>query len=342
MIIMGYSMKLSVRIQAVFFAAVVLLLACSGNVIAADRIITEKGTCSPLVSFQVVTEAVSVSVWEAQEILPFGLTPSNIKGRGIWDAANSTITWGPFPGGVNRLLSYEITGTPDTYTLSGTLTFDGTPETIAGETEAEIKCTIPLGQTATPEVSPPSGAVVPHSVTITCVTTGARIRYSLNGSVPYPAFDDDDILTSFTYDGTPLSLTSKTSLRVKAFNENMTDSNVVSVLYPEPAPEPSGSVVRTITDNDTCTPLLTLDAAPAASVKSYAVTDYLPVGVTPVNISDDGIFDMDLGTVKWGPFNDNSVRSLTYEVSGPDLSHEIRGIASFDGTRGDTTCDVRP
>jgi len=43
--------------------------------------------------------------------------------------------------------------------------------------------------------------------------------------------------------------------------------------------------------------------------------------------------------VKWGPFFDHNVRTLTYEVSGVDAVYTLAGVGSFDGASKTTVGD---
>ncbi len=57
-------------------------------------------------------------IWSVYEYLPTSLTPTNITGPNAnWDPASSTIDW--YRKGVGQTLTYTVTGTPGSYTLSG-------------------------------------------------------------------------------------------------------------------------------------------------------------------------------------------------------------------------------
>ncbi|MHB9134697.1 MAG: chitobiase/beta-hexosaminidase C-terminal domain-containing protein, partial [Armatimonadota bacterium] len=80
-----------------------------------------------------------------------------------------------------------------------------------------------LPQVATPVFSPASAFFYPSvPVTITCATSGATIRYTTDGSEPTS--------TSAVY-STPLTLTSTTTLKAKAFLTSFADSQVGSGLF---------------------------------------------------------------------------------------------------------------
>ncbi len=77
---------------------------------------------------------------------------------------------------------------------------------------------------------------------------------------------------------------------------------------------------------------VTLKAAPASTTGSYAVEETPPAGWTVSNISNDGTLYS--GVIKFGPFYDNTSRTLTYDVTPPaaETGDKIfSGTASEDG-----------
>lgn len=79
---------------------------------------------------------------------------------------------------------------------------------------------------------------------------------------------------------------------------------------------------------------VTINVTPATGVASYAVEDTPPPGWVGTNISNSGVWDPANLKVKWGPFFDNTARTLTYQVTPPTGTSGARtfsGIASFDG-----------
>lgn len=76
---------------------------------------------------------------------------------------------------------------------------------------------------ATPTCYPAGGSYnTPQSVTCECATAGATIRYTLNGS--------DPTSTSPVYSA-PISITTSSSLRIKAFKAGMNPSSTTSAYY---------------------------------------------------------------------------------------------------------------
>jgi len=79
---------------------------------------------------------------------------------------------------------------------------------------------------------------------------------------------------------------------------------------------------------------VTVETTPNDQTLSYAVEDTPPAGWGVSGISDGGVFDAVHGKVKWGPFFDNTPRTLTYTLTPPDPSSgpaSFAGTASFDG-----------
>lgn len=94
---------------------------------------------------------------------------------------------------------------------------------------------------ATPTFSPAGGTFTSaQSVTLSCTTAGATIRYTTNGNDPTEAS------TAFVA-GTPIVISSTTTIKAKAFKDGMTASGVVSATYtittaPDPNPDPDPTV----------------------------------------------------------------------------------------------------
>ena len=81
----------------------------------------------------------------------------------------------------------------------------------------------PPTRVSTPTFSPPAGAFsLAQNVTISCATSGATIRYTIDGSEPS---------SSSTAYATPISVSMTTTIKAKAFVSGMIDSNTISVVY---------------------------------------------------------------------------------------------------------------
>jgi hypothetical protein len=94
---------------------------------------------------------------------------------------------------------------------------------------------------------------------------------------------------------------------------------------------------------------VSINTTPESSVFSYAVEDVPPSGWTVSNIDNGGTWDAANKKVKWGPFFDNTVRTLSYMATPPNVATGMQvfaGIASFDGVgsaiSGATTVNPTP
>lgn len=82
-----------------------------------------------------------------------------------------------------------------------------------------------LSTVATPTFSPAGGTFTSaQSVTLSCSTTGATIRYTTNGNDPTEAS------TAFVAD-TPIAVSSTTTIKAKAFKDGLTASEIASATY---------------------------------------------------------------------------------------------------------------
>lgn len=117
------------------------------------------------------------------------------------------------------------------------------------------------GKIATPVFSPVGGAYTgAQSVSISCSTSGATIRYTTNGAEPTSS--------STLYTGSISVTTGTTTIKAKAFASGMTDSDTASATYtiqPTPTPTPTASPVPTATPSPSPTPTAT--PIPTASPK---------------------------------------------------------------------------
>lgn len=75
---------------------------------------------------------------------------------------------------------------------------------------------------------------------------------------------------------------------------------------------------------------LTVHLGPAANTRCQAVEVRLGRGARVSGISDEGQWDPETGTLRWGPFLDDSVRALKAVVAGMDPT-VLSGTGSFDG-----------
>jgi hypothetical protein len=128
------------------------------------------------------------------------------------------------------------------------------------------------GVVATPAFSPGAGSYSgSQSITITCGTSGATIRYTLDGSEPSSS--------SAVYSG-PISVSSTTTVKAKAFKSGMTQSDTASVTYTINIPDNMRELTLSLIGSGSITP--------APGVHTYANGAEVPVQATP---STKWVFD---------------------------------------------------
>lgn len=87
-----------------------------------------------------------------------------------------------------------------------------------------------------------------------------------------------------------------------------------------------------------------LRADPPEGTFAYAVEDRPPTGWRVSEVSDDGAFDIVNGKVKFGPFLDDSARTLKYRLTPPSTAtgaFEFTGSSSVNGATYPITGDSR-
>ena len=182
----------------------------------------------------------------------------------------------------------------------------------------------------TPVLAPAPNGIFPVDVTMSCATTGAVIHFTTDGTEP------DE--SAAVYAG-PVHLDTITLVRARAFRAWSVPSGTVTVLYGDEQPASGTSLGRTITDSGKPLPLVQIAVHPGAAVKCYGVSEVLPAGLTPLEVSDGGVFSAATRTVRWGPFLDAQWRTLSFRLGGPVGSYELSGSGSFDGFSQETTGD---
>ena len=297
------------------------------------RAVAGSGTFLPTISVTATPQG-SVSCYSLTETVAAGLTPYEFGPDAVWNETNRTLKWGPFTDGASRMVTYKLSGPSAIYTLAGQGSFDGLPATTTGTTAVTVDLTT-MPVVATPVIAPTPNGVFPVNVTISCATTGAVIHCTTDGSEP------DE--SAPVYAG-PLQLQTITLVRARAFRAWSVPSVTVSVLYGDEQPAAGTSLGRTIAGNGTTSPLVQIAVTPGASVRCYAVSEVIPAGLTPSQITGNGVFSTGTRTIRWGPFLDAQARTVSYRLSGADGSYTLRGAGSFDGfgieTPGDQVVTV--
>jgi hypothetical protein len=121
-----------------------------------------------------------------------------------------------------------------------------------------------------------------------------------------------------------------------------TNAPVVSLLASKAKPEAAAAVKTSLDVKRTVAASyranqavpVTVAVGPTDDTKAYAVVETPPTGWTVRNISHEGRWDDKNRKIKWGPFFDQTARTLTYEaVPGPSATGaaDFAGRGSFDG-----------
>ena len=188
--------------------------------------------------------------------------------------------------------------------------------------------TAPL-QVAAPTFSPGAGTYSDSvTVSLSCATSGATIRYTMDGSEP---------TSSSAVYSSPLTLTSATTVKAKAFKDGMTDSEVASATYAVSAPSqvaapsfspPGGTYSGSVSVSFSCS-------------TSGAVIRYTTDGSEPTSSSTAYTASVTLTTtttVKAKAFKsdmtDSDTASATYSISSSGSNNTIRVSVASDGTEG--------
>lgn len=131
----------------------------------------------------------------------------------------------------------------------------------------------PIETVATPTFSPAGGTyTTAQSVTLSCATSGAIIRYTTNGSDP---------TSSSTACSGPITVSATTILKAKAFKSGMADSGIASATYTIS----STSQVATPTFSPAGGTYSTAQSVTISSATSGATIRYTTDGTTPTSSS---------------------------------------------------------
>ncbi|HYG73815.1 MAG TPA: chitobiase/beta-hexosaminidase C-terminal domain-containing protein [Planctomycetota bacterium] len=286
------------------------------------------------------------------------LTP--FRGTAPAKVATPTISpnGGSFTGSTSVTLACATTGATIRYTLDGstpsatstaytaalTISSSATLKARAfksGMTDSDtasaaFTITAPA-KVATPTISPNGGSFTGStSVTLACATTGATIRYTLDGSTPSA--------TSTAYTAA-LTISSSATLKARAFKSGMTDSDTASAAFTITAPPPAQSVASfTLVNAETGQPIsgfdplpnnatLDLSALPTRKLNIRANTSPATVGSVGFNLDGNANYH----TENVAPyFLAGDTGSWTPAVGSHTLSATPYTSSSRGGTAGTT------
>ncbi len=204
-----------------------------------------------------------------------------------------------------------------------TVTCYGDTFTISGGTET----------VATPSFSPAGGTYsTAQSVTISSATSGATIRYTTNGS--------DPTSSSTVYTG-PITISTTTTLKAKAFKSGLADSGIASATYTissasqvaTPTFSPAGGTYSSAQS-------VTISCATSGATIRYTTDGTTPTSSSPVYsgpISISSTKTVKAYATKSGMTN-SAVASATYTINSsgypawaPNTAYSIGAIVSYGG-----------
>jgi hypothetical protein len=285
---------------------------------------------APVVTFSVVpgTNATCVAVTES---LPLGLSATNVTAGGNYVASNNVVLWGPFFGTNAQILSYQAVGQAGAYPVRASWSVDGvgggesvgTNIVVTSATPSVVPT--PPPQVAPPVFSPASGSNVPVNVTVSCVTTGAVIYYTLDGSLPTQA---STLYTGAVY------LASASTVRAVGLTNGWTPSVASVAYYGPPAAPAAVQVTRSVNTNTPTAPVVTFSLVPGANASCVAVTEVLPAGLAATSVTAGGSYIASNNVVLWGPFFGTNALALSYQAVGQAGTYPARTTWSVDGVGG--------
>jgi hypothetical protein len=310
----------------------------AGTSVAVVRTIPANTNAMPQVVLTATPQG-GVSSYTVTETVPLGLMPTNLAQNGVWNAADRTVKWGPFPS-QPMVMNYQLVGMSGAFVCDGQESVDGYSWVITGQSNlvvtsgTDVLPPVAPSKLPTPTLTPSRSTTLPVTVAATCAVDGAQLRYTLDGTLP--------TMNSALY-ASSVQFTTETTLRLRAFLPGWEPSDAAVGYYQPPASTTGLTITRSITNSPGYAPLATLTATPIGDVSAYTVVESVPYGITPFNLAAAGVWSATERTLKWGPFT-NEARTLTYQVSGLSGTNLLDGMGSVDGfaaaVAGDTNVVV--
>ncbi len=304
-------------------------LACSGNGVSSDLGLSTRVISDSTVSI-LAQPGTDVTAYGVEEILPEGLTPSNITpSSGVWNYTQRTLSW-VFLDGEDRTLSYTIAGTPATPVLHGTAVFGVTEVVVGGACllgEAEATETIVLSgdlDFGMVTVGQSRGATLTISNTGDTTVTVNSVTYpngfsgeSWSGEISAGVSQNVEItfspLDAVEYSG-QVSVSAGTPETVEQIACSGTGASQEEV----------GLAERQIVNNQ-----VTINIYPGTGITAVGVEEIIPSGLTPESITpDSGVWDESNRKISW-VFMDGEDRELSYVLNGSTGEYALNGTAIY-------------
>ncbi|MBI1824978.1 MAG: hypothetical protein HY287_17385 [Planctomycetes bacterium] len=295
-----------------------------------------------------------------EEILPLGWHPMNISNGGVYDNQYGKIKWGPFFAPFPPQVSYDVMPldlTNASVCFNGTISIDGSNQPICGDTCIHISCcpAIAADQPQPPCGNCPSASCNADVFNDGNVTLCELISYAC--AWMHGCNDDLSGMTRAAY-----LWRNGECYCWNAMQSNwVPDSCDPTIGGPQCCNAPTANSGAPSGDTGSATASIHLSPGPrrsnlweakmqisiepSAGTLANALEVAIPAGWSVTSMSDGAQFDAAHAKVKWGPFMDNTSRTVTLTATTqvgrttgktgrptpiPSVSG-FRGTASFDG-----------
>jgi hypothetical protein len=264
---------------------------------------------------------------------PPGWVASGISDGGAFDAVSGRVKWGPFLDGSSRTLTYEAVppaGSTGIGSWTGLASFDGANEAIGGDGAIAGPCGF------VPDYSPGDLRITVDEVTgygacwrggscTSIAVLPALIAYVTRAGFLWTAgelFHRAPGCADFYPDDAQCWVPGAGPQTLAGAAVASRQPGGTARLGPL-SPRPNGRSFD-----------VTIALRPSRGTRAQAVEQRVPAGARVTRISDGGVYDAATRSVKWGPFLDDTPRTLTYRLTvrrGTTPSPRLVGRASFDG-----------
>lgn len=266
-----------------------------------------------------------VQVYALQDGFPIDWTFKSASAGGTYDSVNKLVKFGPYFDASPRTLTYVVTapsGAGGDVVFSGSGSADGENTSIIGDNQMTKGLRHPA------DINPADDRISIGEVT----AYGAAWKQGNTWTIA-PTTIPIDYLTRAGYlwkGGESYGLDAAAATAPQWWILRTASSAPLRAYAMQAASEAPGQ--RSITGGE-----VTVVVTPPTSAFVYAVEESVPSGLTVSGITDSGVFDEVNRKVKWGPFFDNTPRTLGYTCSGPDGIYSLAGTVSVDGVNSDIT-----
>ena len=303
-----------------------------------------------------VTNAVGVSCFTMEEILPACATATVLTGNGVYLPALHVIRWGPYLNQVGATNTYQLTGLPANYPVNGGAWMDGQWYFSPGVTMIQVLppssatvIPVPPTQVAAPVISPASGVVSGTSVNVTIqdsdttTAAGAIIYYTTDGSLPTSPTSNPNSkpYSAGALNNLPLPSVVR-AVAIPSAASGWVASVATLAYYGAKTVVPNPTVMRstdTMNQGSPAMPVMSLTVTPPSGAQCIAVTETLPAGLAANNVMVNGKTGLgnyiaSQNVVEWGPFFGTAAQTLSYQAEGLAGTYPVRATWSVDGTNG--------